>query len=263
MRRLAAFRLAVFLLVALGVAPLSRALEGAPVRSDAATVPANIVVGFVGGFVKRDNPHHGPVQLAKRLRHSMPRGAYIQVFENRHRKRAYSAILRHLDTNRDGVLSPEEKSQARIILFGQSWGASAAVLLARDLRRQGVPVLLTVQVDSVAKLWQNDSVIPDNVAEAVNFYQPHGFIHGRPQIIAADPARTDILGNYRIDYHKVPVVCPEASWFDRVFTPDHMQSECDPRLWSQIENIVLQQLSLNDTSAKTSAQLPAVFNPQP
>ena len=113
-------------------------------------------------------------------------------------------------SNHDGVLSAEEKARARIILFGHSWGASAAVLLARDLRREGVPVLLTVQVDSVAKVWQNDSVIPDNVAEAVNFYQPHGFIHGRARITAADPAKTEILGNYRTDYKKNPVVVPRS-----------------------------------------------------
>ena len=69
-------------------------------------------------------------------------------------ERAYDTIIRLLDANHDGVLSSEEKARARIILYGHSWGASAAVLLARDLRRQGVPVLLTVQVDSVAKVWQ-------------------------------------------------------------------------------------------------------------
>ena len=122
-------------------------------------------------------------------------------------------------------------------------GASAAVLLARDLRREGVPVLLTVQVDSVAKVWQNDSVIPDNVAEAVNFYQPHGIVHGRARIKAADPAKTEILGNYRADYKKNPIECREYSWWDRVVTPDHMQSECDPHVWSQIESMMLQRLS--------------------
>ena len=30
---------------------------------------------------------------------------------------------------------------------------------------------------------------------------------------------------------------------DRFFTPDHMQSECDPRVWSQIEDMVRQRLS--------------------
>jgi pimeloyl-ACP methyl ester carboxylesterase len=184
------------------------------------------------------------------------------VFENRRRKRAYDAIIRLLDVNHDGVLSSEEKARAHIILFGHSWGASAAVLLARDLRRQGVPVLLTVQVDSVAKVWQNDSVIPDNVAEAVNFYQPHGVIHGRARIMAADPAKTEILGNYRTDYQKDPIECPEASWGERFFTPDHMQSECDPRVWSQIETLVRQRLLPSGDSASTAPAVSAKVDPQ-
>jgi hypothetical protein len=220
----------------------------AVVGSAAPAVASNIVIGFVGGFVDHENPHHGPVQLAQRIRQTVPRGTYVRVFENRRRKRAHDVIVSLLDTNRDGVLSVDEKSRARIILFGHSWGAAAAVMLARDLRREGVPVLLTVQVDSVAKLWQNDSTIPDNVAEAVNFYQTEGIVHGRRHITAADPAKTEILGNYRIDYKKDPVECPGASWWDRVFTPGHMQSECDPNLWSRIENLVTQRLSPQATS---------------
>lgn len=214
----------------------------------------DIVVGFVGGFVSRDNPRHGVVQLAHRIRETLPTGSYVNVFENRHRKRAYSAILHLLDTDHDGSLSPQEKSRAHIVLFGQSWGAAAAVALARDLRRQEIPVLLTVQVDSVAKLWQNDSIIPANVDEAVNFYQPHGLLRGRRHIVAADPNRTEILGNYLVDYRKHPVQCSTASWFDRVLTPSHMQSECDPHLWSQIETIVRQRLP-----AASPAETPSTF----
>jgi hypothetical protein len=223
---------------------LSRAVD----RSNL-TSASNIVIGFVGGFVSHDNQHHGTVQLARRIQQDVPKDTYVRVFENRRRKRAYEEVLRLLDTNRDGVLSAEEKTRAHIVLFGHSWGASAAVLLARDLRRQGIPVLLTVQVDSVAKVWQNDSVIPDNVTEAVNFYQTQGIVHGRRQITAADPSRTDILGNYRMDYKKTPIECPEASWWYRVFTPGHMQSECDPHLWTQIETLVKQKLSAPDTAA--------------
>jgi hypothetical protein len=256
MRGFAAFRASFFCLMILAAMPaLSRALENESLRSAAAIPSSNIVIGFVGGFVSHNNPHHGPVQLAKRIRQTVPQATYIQIFENRHRKQAYRAIIRLLDSNHDGVLSTGEKSQARIVLFGQSWGASAAVLLARDLRRKGIPVLLTVQVDSVAKVWQNDTIIPDNVAEAVNFYQPHGLVHGRSRILAADPVRTDILGNYRMDYRKNPVPCPEASWFDRVITPDHMQSECDPRLWSHIENLVRERLAPQELSRQTSAAL--------
>ena len=243
-------RASVITLTILGVIVLSRAADTVP-RAATTPAPSSIVIGFVGGFVSHDNLRHGPVQLAQRMQRSVSKNIYIRVFENRRRKQAYDAILRELDTDHDGVLSADEKARAHIILFGHSWGAAAAVLLARDLRRDGIRVLLTVQVDSIEKAWQNDAVIPDNVAEAVNFYQPSGLLHGRTQIAAADPAKTQVLGNYRMDYRKDPVNCPGASWFSRVFTSGHMQSECDPRLWSQIEGMLRQRLSSSDASLDT------------
>lgn len=205
--------------------------------------PDYIVIGFVGGFVRHNNPNHGPVQVAERIERTDSSDAYVQVFENRHRKAAYETVLRLLDRDHNGSLSPQEKDRARIILFGQSWGGSAVVMLARELRRAGIPVLLTVQVDSVAKPWQNDKVIPSNVTEAVNFYQTQGLIHGRRQIRATDPSRTEILGNFRFDYRHTPVQCQSRlSWYDRVLTPGHAQSECDPRLWSEVEALVRQHI---------------------
>ena len=196
----------VFLLaLAWVVAPPCYSVSGVqpsdvPLISSTASSSPDIVIGFVGGFVRHDDPHHGPVKLAQRLREIYPAGVAIETFENRHRKSAYRAIVRLLDANHDGVLSEAERRNARIVLFGHSWGASAIVSLARDLQRQNIPVLLTVQVDSVAKIGQNDSVIPPNVAQAINLYQPNGLIHGRKKISAADPGRTEILGNYRFDY---------------------------------------------------------------
>jgi len=264
MGRFASFRASVvtFTILAATMPLPSRAEDAAPLRSEPTAAASSIVIGFVGGFVGHDNPHHGPVQLAQQIQRIVPKDTYVRVFENRRRKQAYEAVLHLLDTNRDGVLSVEEKSRAHIILFGHSWGAAAAVLLARDLRREGIPVLLTVQVDSVAKVWQNDSVIPDNVTEAVNFYQPHGIIHGRRQITAADPTRTEILGNYLVDYKKNPVQCPGASWADRFFTPDHMQSECDPHLWSQIETMVRQRLASSYASSATATAVSTDVRPQ-
>jgi hypothetical protein len=127
-------------------------------------------------------------------------------------------------------------------------------LLARDLDREGIPVLLTVQVDSVAKPWQHDGIIPENVVAAANFYQPHGIIHGRAHIAAADQSKTQILGNYRFDYRQAPVQCEGTSWFDRTFTPSHMQSECDPHLWSQVDNLLLQR---TEPQPGTVAAIPA------
>jgi hypothetical protein len=234
------------------VSPSLIAADGA-VASHPATSPSYILVGFAGGFVRHDNLRHGPVQLAQRMRPLLPKDASIQVFENRRRKAAYDSILSQLDRNHDGVLSTEEKSQARIILFGHSWGASAVVMLSRELNRASIPVLLTVQVDSVAKPWQDDKIIPENVAEAVNFYQPHGLIHGRPQITAADISKTQILGNYRFDYQKEPVRCAGATWLERTFTPSHMQSQCDPHLWTQVEDLVRQRM---EPQAATVAAVP-------
>jgi pimeloyl-ACP methyl ester carboxylesterase len=258
LRCLTQFRASLIVVTILAAtAPLPlRAGETGVLKPSSQPASSNIVIGFVGGFVAHDNRRHGPVVLASQIRRMVPADTFVQVFENRHRKRAYDAVLRLLDLNHDGLLSADERARARIILFGHSWGASAAVSLARDLRRLGIPVLLTVQVDSVAKLWQNDSIIPDNVAEAVNFYQTQGFVHGRRQIVAADPVRTEIIGNYRMDYKTDPVSCPEASWWYRVFETGHMQSECDPHLMSRIESMVSQRLSMEAASAIASPATP-------
>jgi hypothetical protein len=248
--------LAVLIFFALTLPYMANAADGASVRIENANAASTIVIGFVGGFVAHDNRHHGPVQFAERLRSALPRNAYVRVFENRRRKQAFAEILRLLDSNGDGALSSEEKARARIILFGHSWGGAAAVLLARELRSAGVPVMLTVQIDSVAKMWQHDSVIPDNVAAAVNFYQPHGFLHGQPEITAADPAKTQIIGNYQVDYKKNPITCPGVSWADWLLTRGHVQSECDPRMWSQIEAMVRERLAPVGNNPTTSSVTP-------
>lgn len=232
--------LAVFLGIA---ATLPLYGEGGGAVAHTQKSPNYILVGFVGGFVRHNNPNHGPVKLAERLEGADSGDAYVRVFENRHRRSAYRTILRLLDRDHDGNLSPAEKDRARIILFGQSWGGSAAVMLARDLDHVGIPVLLTVQVDSVAKPWQNDTVIPPNVAAAVNFFQTHGLIHGRRAIRAADRSRTDILGNYRFDYRQTRLPCESTlSWYDRLLTPGHAQTECDPQLWGEVETLVRKRI---------------------
>ena len=140
------------------------------------------------------------------------------------------------------IYRPKKSGDARIILYGHSWGASEAVTLARELEREGIPVLLTVQVDSVSKLGENDKVIPANVAEAANFYQLNGFLHGEPQIRAADPARTHIIGNFRFDYKANPIDCKQYPWYDRVFMKSHTEIECDPKVWTQVEALICSRL---------------------
>ncbi|HEX9111846.1 MAG TPA: hypothetical protein VF845_10245 [Terriglobales bacterium] len=203
-----------------------------------------IVIGFVGGFVRHDAMVHSAVQVAAHLRQDYPSGVHAEVLENRRRETAHAEILRLVDIDRDGTLSAEEKRSARIILYGHSWGASEAVALARELGRDGIPVLLTVQVDSVSKRGENDKVIPANVAEAANFYQPNGFVHGQPRIRAADPARTHIIGNFRFDYRANPIHCKQYPWYDRLFMKSHTEIECDPKVWTQVESLIHSRLPL-------------------
>jgi hypothetical protein len=210
--------------------------------TDASSAAPVIVIGFVGGFVKHDAGVHSAVQVAEHLQKEYSSGVYVEVLENHHRGRAYTEILRQLDTDHDGSLSDEEKRNARIILYGHSWGASESITLARELGKQGIPVLLTVQVDSVSKPGQNDKLIPVNVTEAANFYQLNGLVHGRRQISAADPVRTRIIGNFRFDYKANPIDCKQYPWYDRVFMKSHTEIECDPKVWTQVEALIRSRL---------------------
>jgi hypothetical protein len=203
----------------------------------------SIIIGFVGGFVRHDEVHHPEVQLAARLRDTYNDMVTVKIFENRHKEAARRAISLFLDRNQDGLLSDEEKQNARVILFGHSWGASAAIALAGDLQRDNIPVLLTVQVDSIAKIGQNDGVIPANVARAINFYQPHGLFHGRRKIIAADPSHTQVLADVQLEYRNQPLQCRNFPWYDRFLFRDHLKIECDAQVWSQVEALIAQELT--------------------
>ncbi len=197
-----------------------------------------IVIGFLGGFIKHDNLVHSEVQLAARLRKAYPAGVDVETFESYHGERAREKILSLLDLNHDGILTPDEKQRCRIIIYGHSWGGSEAIALARKLGKDGIPVLLTIQVDSISKSHQNDAVIPANVAQAANFYQPDGFLHGQSKIRAADPTRTSIIGNFRFAYKGSSYNCALYPWYDRIFGKSHTQIECDPGVWKQAEALI-------------------------
>jgi hypothetical protein len=217
----------------------------------ARTMPTVIVVGFVGGFIKHDNLVHSEVQLAERLRKAYPIGVDVETFESYHGEKARQKILRLLDTDHDGTLTSDEKQNGRIIIYGHSWGGSEAIALARELQKDGVPVLLTIQVDSISKIRQNDAVIPANVAQAANFYQANGLLHGQPEIRAADPTRTRIIGNFRFDYKTTPYKCDKYPWYDRLFVKAHTQIECDPDVWEQAESLIRSNLSPTTAKVET------------
>jgi pimeloyl-ACP methyl ester carboxylesterase len=200
--------------------------------------PRNVVIiGFVGGFVSRNDTKHPEVQFAAYLRDRYP-SIHAEVFGNHHGSAALRDVVRLLDTNHDGVLSSLEKEQATVIIYGHSWGATETVEFARELGKIGIPVALTIQVDTIGKPGHTPAAISPNVATAINFYQSGGLLHGQPEIVAADPARTKILGNIRMTYENRPINCDNYSWYSRTFNRPHHLIENDFRVWDQLASLI-------------------------
>jgi hypothetical protein len=191
------------------------------------------------------------------LRQQYPKEVYFGLFENRKVSVVYKTILTLLGTKEGDTLSDDQKRRACIVLFGHSWGAAAVVSLSRKLERAGIPVTLTIQIDSVAKPFQNDWLIPANVLQAVNFYQSHGLIHGRRKIVPADPAHTKILGNFNWEYKGEPAECHGFSWRGRLLSKGHTQIECDRKIWLQVTALLGRQLP-NPVITQNDAHKPAL-----
>ncbi|HEY4011602.1 MAG TPA: hypothetical protein VGM11_15715 [Acidobacteriaceae bacterium] len=239
--RLGLVSVAGWVLLLAAAAP-SASAQAPQAASQDSVHPTAIVLGFVGGFVNKDDHRHPEVQIVQRLSQQKLPAVHAVVFENSQRALALKQLIGWLDTNGDGHLSAAEKQNARIILFGHSWGGSAVIKLADELNRRGIPVLLTIQVDSINKGWGHDCVIPANVAQATFFYQTRGVAHGCHALRTEDPSRTRITGGYEFEYAKQPPGCRSYPWFDRYFLSTHNAIGCDPRVWSQVEDEIQAQL---------------------
>ena len=97
-----------------------------------------IIIGFVGGFVSQDDAKHPEVQFAAYLRDRYPLIEAV-VFGNHHGKKALHEVVRMLDSDGDGVLTPNEKRESTIIIYGHSWGAAETVTFAHALGKWGFP----------------------------------------------------------------------------------------------------------------------------
>ena len=212
-----------------------------------------IIVGFVGGFVKRDDVKHPEVVFAKYLRSRYGSAVHAEVFGNHQEKKALEDTIQRLDTDSGGSLTVAEKTQVKIILYGHSWGASEVLAFARELQRRGIPVALTIQIDSVKKFGHDDRTVPANVAKAVNFYQRKGLTPGQSLIVPADAARTEILGNFQMKYGDHQVKCDNYRWVSRTFNKPHHEIENDPQIWYQIASLIDSELLRTDAEIQALA----------
>jgi hypothetical protein len=202
---------------------------------------STIIIGILGGI-----EHHGsmtrPVNVvAAHLRSMDMPNVFVETVEHAHGKLAYRLITEALDRDRNGRLDEDERKSARIILYGHSMGAAAVVKLATKLERIGVPVQLTVQVDSIGT---GDRDIPTNVVHAVNFYQRDAlFLKGLPEIRARNPKVTEILGNFKYSYHdKKGVDMSVITPIERAAGGAHTRMEFDPEVWLRVEDYIIREI---------------------
>jgi hypothetical protein len=250
--RMVALVLAPAIIAAPGVAQVSvPTVHFPPAGSAGAKV---IIIGFVGGFVSQDDAKHPEVQFAAYLRDRYPLIEAV-VFGNHHGRKALHEVIRRLDSDGDGVLTPSEKRESTIIIYGHSWGAAETVTFAQALGQIGIPVALTIQIDTIAKPGSRGGIIPANVASAVNFYQTRGPLHGLSEIVAADPKGTTILGNILMTYEDRPINCANYSWYARVFNRPHHEIENDFRVWDRAASLI--DSNLSETTLRVQTPSPS------
>ncbi len=199
-----------------------------------------LVLGFLGGRDAWNDDRRAVRALALRLRAMELPGVRVETVENTKRAVALRLIREAFDRNSDGRLDDAERAGARLIVYGQSFGGAAVVKLAKQLEELGVPILLTVQIDSVG---MGDAVIPPNVRRAANLYQDSGWIiEGEAPIRAADPERTEIIGNFEYDYRDSDIDISHVSFWRKFFRYAHTRMEFDAAVWSHVETLILGEL---------------------
>lgn len=199
-----------------------------------------LIIGFLGGRQRWDDDSRGVRQLAVKLDEMKIPEVEIETFQNRRRDLAMEFISKALDRNDDNHLDLEERASARLILYGQSLGGSAVVKLSRELEKINIPVLLSIQVDSVGF---SDHLIPSNVLRAANLFQSNDWIFtGEDKILALDRESTDIVANIEFDYSNKEVDMSAQPWQRRLFSTPHSMMDADPEVWAIVEKLIIDEL---------------------
>jgi len=194
----------------------------------------------MGGIEPWDAAQLPVRKMALELRSMNLPNVYVETVENRHRKVALKLIRNAMNFDAQKKKGVQPSASVGLILYGHSLGGDAVVKLAQELKKMGVPVRLTIQIDSVG---MDDRTIPPNVARAVNFYQRNGpLIRGRSEIRAEDPQKTAILGNFKYDYKDKEIDDSALPWPARVVGGSHAKMECDPEIWARVKELILREI---------------------
>ena len=169
-----------------------------------------LYAGFVGAMESSNRKGSGVVQIRDVLRGSAYPDVCSESFIPLSWESCRNWILRQFPAHSGPYTQAEIDQAPRIILLGHSTGGWAMLKVARDLRDKGIPVELTVQLDSVGI---TDYTVPSNVKMSAIFHaRDLLMLLTTKNIRMEDPQRTKLVAN---------VLVKNAS---------HLSITCDPRV---------------------------------
>jgi hypothetical protein len=152
-----------------------------------------VYAGFVGALETAGRKGSGIVQIRDVLRGPEYSDVCAESFIPIAWNSGLNWILKHFPSHA-GALTPEELATVPgVILVGHSTGGWAMLTVARDLRDKGIPVALTVQIDSVGV---TDYTVPRNVKSSAIFHAWDVLMFMTTKSLRVeDPTYTKIVAN--------------------------------------------------------------------
>ncbi len=200
---------------------------------------STLILGFLGGGKRSGDENRPAIQLAERLRVLEIPAVYIET--TGHDRYVQALKLVEAATRRDakGRCPVQGCSKIQLLLYGRGEGGATVLRLARELKSLGLPVALTVQVDTAGR---SDGVIPSNVARAANLYDAGAATAGGTRIRAEDPAKTQILANLLFSEDGKWLDLPEGVSPGRPRHARSAQFDSDPQVWNRVEDYILEEM---------------------
>jgi len=156
-----------------------------------------LYAGIVGGLETPNNKRSGVVQMRDRLKGPTYSDVCARTFSPYHWTAGRDWILSHFPKHSRPMSNIELEQAPKVIIVGHSLGGWAALSVARSLDSEGIPVELTIQVDSVGI---TDHTIPENVREAAVFHARDILMFlTTKKIKAADASQTRLVANIRVE----------------------------------------------------------------
>lgn len=152
-----------------------------------------VYLGVVGALETANNGSSGLVQIRETLSQPAYQDVCAKTFSPYVWRSGLQYVLKHFPSH-VGVLTEEELERSpKVILVGHSMGGWAIISVARQLKSKGIPVELSIQVDSVGI---TDQTVPKNVKAAAIFHARDILMFmTTKKIKAEEPSQTKLVGN--------------------------------------------------------------------